>query len=91
MENNVRIATGSVIMPANHNFNRRDIPFKAQGSPGHGIVLEDDIWMGANVTIRDGVRIGKGTILAAGAAITRNVAPFSIVGGVPARFIKERP
>ncbi|MBV5329482.1 MAG: hypothetical protein JZU65_17965 [Chlorobium sp.] len=88
---NVSIATGSVIVPANHNFTRRDIPFKLQGSTGHGIVLEDDIWVGANVTILDGCRIGKGAIIGAGAVVTKDVAPFSIVGGVPAQFIKERP
>lgn len=88
---NVSIATGTVIVPANHNFTRREIPFKLQGSTGHGIVLEDDIWVGANVTILDGCRIGRGAIIGAGAVVTKNVVPYSIVGGVPARFIKERP
>lgn len=91
--NNVSIATGTVIVPSNHNFIRRDVPFKAQGSTGHGIALEDDIWVGANDTILDGVRIGQGAIIvAAGAVVTKDVASFSIVGGrVPARFIKMRP
>ena len=89
--NNVSIATGTVIVPANHNFSRRDVPFKLQGSTGHGIALEDDIWVGANATILDGVRIGKGAIVGAGAVVTRDVAPYTIVGGTPARFIKERP
>lgn len=89
--NNVSIATGTVVVPGNHNFSRRDIPFKLQGSIGHGIVLEDDIWVGANVTILDGVRIGKGAIVGAGSVVTRDVQRYSIVGGVPARFIKERP
>ncbi len=89
--NNVSIATGAVIVPGNHNFTRRDIPFKQQGSTGKGIVLEDDIWIGANAVILDGVRIGTGAIVAAGAVVSKNVAPYTIVGGVPAHFIKERP
>lgn len=89
--NNVSVATGTVIVPGNHNFSRRDIPFKQQGSTGRGIILEDDIWVGANVVIVDGVHIGSGAIIAAGAVVTRNVAPCVIVAGVPARFIKERP
>jgi acetyltransferase-like isoleucine patch superfamily enzyme len=89
--NNVSIATGTVIVPANHNFSRRDIPFKSQGSTGLGIIIEDDVWIGANVTILDGIHIGHGAIIGAGAVVTKSVEPFTIVGGVPARFIRERP
>ena len=52
------------------------------------IVLEEDVWIGSNATILGGVRIGAGAIVAAGAVVTRDVAPMTIVGGVPARFIR---
>lgn len=54
------------------------------------VIIEDDVWIGANTTILKGVTIGHGSIIAAGALVTKNVAPYSIVGGVPARFIRTR-
>lgn len=53
------------------------------------IHIEDKVWIGANATILQGVTIGEGAIVAAGAVVTKNVAPRTIVGGVPARFIKN--
>ena len=54
------------------------------------VVIEDDVWVGANVTILKGVRIGSGSIVAAGAVVTNDVPPYSVVGGVPAKLIKKR-
>jgi len=54
------------------------------------VVIEDDVWCGANVTILKGVTIGKGSIVSAGAIVTRDVPPYSIVAGVPARVVKAR-
>lgn len=54
------------------------------------IVLEGDNWIGANTTILKGVRIGKGAVVAAGAVVTKDVPPYSIVGGIPASVIKMR-
>jgi acetyltransferase-like isoleucine patch superfamily enzyme len=53
------------------------------------VVIEDDVWVGANVTILKGVTIGKGSIIGTGSVVTKNVAPFSLCAGVPARFIKR--
>jgi acetyltransferase-like isoleucine patch superfamily enzyme len=53
------------------------------------IVIEDDVWIGARSTILKGVRIGRGAIVAAASVVTRDVAPFTVVGGNPARVIKE--
>lgn len=52
------------------------------------IIVEDDVWIGCRVTILSGVHIGRGAVIAAGAVVSRDVLPYSIVGGVPARFIK---
>lgn len=86
----VRIASHTVIMPANHRFEETNIPICKQGATKKGIVIEDDVWIGTNSTILDGVTIGRGTVIGAGSVVTRSVRPFSVVGGVPARTIRMR-
>ncbi|MBR5540014.1 MAG: acyltransferase [Clostridia bacterium] len=54
------------------------------------VVIENDVWVGANATILKGVTIGTGSVISAGAVVTKDVPPFSIVGGVPAKVIKKR-
>lgn len=54
------------------------------------VVIEDDVWVGANVTILKGVRIGRGSVVAAGAVVTKSFPPYSVIGGVPARLLKMR-
>ena len=54
------------------------------------VVIEDDVWCGANVTILKGVTIGRGSVVAAGAVVTQSFPPYSIIGGVPAKLIKMR-
>ena len=78
------------MIPSNHNYARTDIPIYRQGETSKGIVIEDDVWIGARVTILDGVRVGGGSIIAAGAVVSKDVEPFSVVGGVPARVLKSR-
>lgn len=53
-------------------------------------IIEDEVWIGANVVVLKGVRIGSGSIIAAGAVVTKNIPPMEIWGGVPAKFIKKR-
>jgi acetyltransferase-like isoleucine patch superfamily enzyme len=77
------------IIAVNHVFDDPARPFVEQGITAEGIVVEDDVWLGANVVVTDGVRIGKGAIVAAGAVVTRDVPPHTVVAGVPARVIKE--
>lgn len=54
------------------------------------VIVEGDVWIGANVTVLKGVTIGRGSIIASGAVVTKNIPPYSIVGGVPARVLKPR-
>lgn len=54
------------------------------------MVIEDDVWCGTNVTILKGVTIGHGSVVAAGAVVTKSFPPYSIIGGVPAKLIKMR-
>jgi acetyltransferase-like isoleucine patch superfamily enzyme len=88
--NFVRIASQAIIVPANHRFSDTETPICRQGETRRGIVIEDDVWVACGVRVLDGVRIGTGSILAAGAVVNRSVPPFSIVGGVPARVLKKR-
>ncbi|PID86746.1 MAG: transferase [Chloroflexi bacterium] len=77
------------IIAVNHVFSDRKRPFTEQGITAQGIVIEDDVWLGAGAIITDGVRVGKGAVVAAGAVVTKDVAPYTVVGGIPAKVIKE--
>jgi acetyltransferase-like isoleucine patch superfamily enzyme len=88
--NNVLIAGHTMIVPANHRFDRLDIPINSQGITKKGIRIEDDVWIGNGCSILDGVTIGKGAVIAAGTVVTKNVIPYSVVGGVPGKLIKMR-
>lgn len=55
-----------------------------------GAIIEDDVWIGTNAVILPGIKVGKGSIIAAGAVVTKDIAPFDIVGGIPAKHIKWR-
>jgi acetyltransferase-like isoleucine patch superfamily enzyme len=76
------------IIAVNHVFDDPNRPFIEQGITAQGIIIEDDVWLGAGVIITDGVRVGKGAVVAAGAVVTKDVAPHTVVGGVPAKLIK---
>ena len=88
--NNVLIAAHTVIIPANHIFSDPSNSINSQGLTKLGIVIEDDVWIGAGCKILDGVTIGRGSVIAAGAVVNKDVASYTIVGGVPAKFIKKR-
>ncbi len=86
-----RIAAHCVIIPANHRIEDPTRPMMDQGLICEGITIGEDVWIGAGVKVLDGVTVGDHAVLAAGAVVTRDVAPWSIVGGVPAKPIGVRP
>ena len=69
---------------------RLDVPIRDQGHVAGSIVVGDDVWIGSNVVVTSNVEIGSHSIVAAGAVVTANVPPRSVVAGVPARIIKTR-
>ncbi|MDO8523669.1 MAG: acyltransferase [bacterium] len=88
--NGVRIAPQVVIVAQNHNFDDLSRPIYEQGFNSKGIVIADDVWIGAGAKILDGVTIGTGAIVGAGSVVTRDVPPMAIVAGVPARVLRMR-
>jgi len=78
------------IFSENHNYDNPDIPIKNQGVTKGKTTIGNDIWIGANVSIMSGVTIGDGCVIAAGAVVTKDIPPYSIIGGVPAKIIKSR-
>lgn len=88
--NNVMMGPRVNLMAENHNFDRTDLSMKEQGVTRSFIKIEDDCWLGVNSTVVAGVTIGKGSIVAAGAVVTKDVPPYSIVAGVPARILRSR-
>ena len=87
----VMIAPHCMISSGNHDYKQTEKPMRLAGDLYKGpIVIEDDVWIGANVTITDGVRIGKGAVVAANSCVITDVPSYSIVGGVPAKVISSR-
>lgn len=88
--NDVLIAAHCIFVPSKHGFDQKDKQINRQKSTSLGIEVGNDVWIGAGCKILDGVVIGNGAIIAAGSVVNNNVEPFTIVGGVPAKFIKQR-
>lgn len=86
----VRIAGHVWIGTSNHAFDALDRPIAQQGAYHLPVRIEDDVWIGEKATILPGVTVGRGSIVAAGAVVTRDLPPFSVAGGVPAKVIKRR-
>jgi len=88
--NCVRIAHGVSIVSENHGFASLDKPIYLQKKNADKIVIESDVWIGMGAKILMGVTIGKGAVIGAGTLVNKNVEPYSIVGGIPARKIGSR-
>lgn len=74
----------------NHIFDDIHVPIRLQGERREGVIIENDCWIGNGAIILDGVKIGRGTVVAAHAVVTNDVAPYSVIGGVPAKIISSR-
>jgi acetyltransferase-like isoleucine patch superfamily enzyme len=78
------------ILAVNHVSDRVDRPIREQGITARGIVIEDDVWIGASAVILDGVRIGQGSVIGAGAVVTQDIPPYSLAVGSPAKPVADR-
>ena len=87
----VLLAANCYIGGAQHQFDRLDVPIMRQGYESRGgVVIEDDVWLGANVIILDGVTVGTGSVIGAGSVVTKDIPPYSIAVGVPAKVKDSR-
>ena len=78
------------MLSTEHRFDVKDTPIRESGLLAKPTAIEDDVWIGAGAIILAGVTVGRGGVVAAGAVVRKDVAPGSIVGGVPARLLKMR-
>ena len=88
--NNVLIGPNVVIRSSNHNYENYHIPIINQGMTKGEIIIEDNVWISSNCVILPNCKIGEGSIVAAGAVVTKDIEPYSIVGGIPAKKIGNR-
>ena len=91
MGDDVLIAARTIINTVAHNYSHRYLPINAQGINTAPVIIEDDVWIGLNCTILQGVTIGRGAIIGAGSLVNQSVPAYSIVVGTPARVIGTRP
>ena len=87
--NHVNLAQGITVTALNHNFKDTSKRIDEQGISTKPVVIDDDVWIGANAVILPGVRIGTHSIVAAGAVVTKDVPDYSLVAGVPAKILKD--
>lgn len=88
---NVMMGPDVLIFTQNHNFENTDVPMIRQGNTEkRKVAVGNDVWIAARAIILPGVTIGEGAIVAAGAVVTKDVPPYAIVGGNPAKVIKYR-
>ena len=85
----VNLAQGITVTALNHNFEAPERRIDEQGVSTQQVIIGDDIWIGANAVVLPGVTIGNHCVIAAGAVVTKDVPPHSLVAGVPAKIIKQ--
>lgn len=87
--NDIRLAQNIVMSGLNHNYEDLSKPISEQGVTTAPIVVEDESWIGSNSVVLPGVTIGKHCVVAAGSIVTKDVPPYSVVAGNPARIVKQ--
>ncbi len=88
--NDVRIASHAILIAGNHRFADPDKPIRMQGVEFAPITIEDDVWIAGRVNITAGVTIGRGSVIGGGSVVTKDIPPYSVAVGVPARVIRRR-
>jgi len=88
--NHVQMGPNVTITAENHLFDEPHLRIDQQGLSHAGIIIEDDCWVGGGAIILDGVRIGCGSVIGAGAVVTESIPPYSVAVGVPARVLRRR-
>ncbi len=87
----VMMAPEVVIYTSNHKFERMDISMAQQGlTENKPVTIGNDVWIGRRAMIMPGVTVGDGSVIGAGAVVTKEVPPYSVVAGVPAKVLKKR-
>ena len=87
--NHVNLAQGITVTALNHNFIDTTLRIDEQGISTNPVVIGDDVWIGANAVILPGVTIGRHVVVAAGAVVTKDVPDNCVVGGIPAKVLKD--
>lgn len=88
---NVMIGPHCMISSGNHDFKQTEVPMRFAPALTKGpTIIEDNVWIGSHCVITDGVKIGTEAVVGAGSVVTKDVQPFDIVAGVPARVIGNR-
>lgn len=85
----VNLAQNVTVTGLNHNYQDAERPIDKQGVSTQLVVIEDDVWVGANSVILPGVILGKHSVVAAGSVVSHPIPPFSICAGCPAKVIKS--
>lgn len=89
--NDVMMGPDCMFFTSNHGMERLDVPmWQQKSSTPRPIVIGDDVWIGARVIVLGGVHIGNGSVIGAGSVVTKDVEPYSIVAGNPAKLIRKR-
>lgn len=87
---NVIIGPQNIIVDLDHRFENLDVPINQQGMNGKEISIGENVWIASQCVVIKGVTIGKGSVIGAGSIVNKNVPPYSVAAGVPARVIKKR-
>ena len=90
IKNDVMIAPQVSFIATSHNFSDLNVPMNQQGMISKKITIEDNVWIGYRAIILAGVTVGTGSIIGAGSVVTKDVPSNTIVGGIPARVVKQR-